>query len=58
MADFILTPQQHRGLAKNILAKAGGPGYPTKERAAQMAYFELATARTHEQTRTGRWAPY
>jgi hypothetical protein len=33
----ILTAEQHRCLAKNILANAGKPGFPSKERGAQMA---------------------
>ena len=36
-ASSLLSPDQHRGLARNLLAHAGEPGYPTKERAAQMA---------------------
>jgi hypothetical protein len=45
---FLLTPEQHRFMAKLIRDNAGRPGFPTKERAEQMAYNHELLARAIE----------
>jgi hypothetical protein len=37
VAPPLLSSEQHRALAQRLLDRAGEPGYPTKERAPQMA---------------------
>lgn len=56
---MIMTADQHRWLAKNLLAKAGTPGHPSKERAAQMADNHEIMAKMIEarQRRDGYYVP-
>jgi hypothetical protein len=49
----IFTAEQHRWMATNLLAKAGTPGHPSKERAAQMARNHEIMAKMIEHRQTG-----
>jgi hypothetical protein len=44
----IMTPEQHRMLAANLLKTAGTPGHPNKKRAQQMSENHQAMARMIE----------
>ena len=44
----ILTAEQHRALAANLLATAGTPGHPSKARAVQMARNHEIMAKMNE----------
>ena len=44
----LLTPEQHRILAANLLMTAGTPGHPSKKRAQQMSENHQVMARMIE----------
>jgi hypothetical protein len=44
----LLTAGQHRALAKNLLATAGTPRHPSKDRAEQVACRHEVTAKIFE----------
>jgi hypothetical protein len=53
MADFMLTADQQRALARNLLASRR-TGHPSKERAAQMALHHDIMAKIIEARQSGR----